>query len=152
MPRTIKKYANRRLYDTTASSHVTLEGIRKLVAAGEEVRIIDDTSGEDVTRAILLQVISDEEQKGRPILSAAMLQQIIRFYGNPMQDFMGKYLEQSMEVFMKQQQAMQEQFKDMMSANPLTGMQNTGPFSAEALQEMQKSFMETWMPGSKKKS
>ena len=86
MPRTIKKYANRRLYDTEASRHVTLDGIRQLVAGGEDVMVIDDTSGQDITRSILLQVISEQEQGGRPILSAEMLKQIIRFYGNPMQE------------------------------------------------------------------
>lgn len=151
MPRTIKKYANRRLYDTTASSHVTLEGIRKLLASGEDVEIIDDTNGEDVTRAVLLQVMTDEEQKGRPILSAAMLTQIIRFYGNPMQDFMGKHLEQSMNVFMKQQETMQEQFQNMMSANPFANMQNTGAFNTDMLKEMQQAFLDGLTPGSKKK-
>mgnify|MGYP003400354821 CR=1 FL=1 len=88
MPRTIKKYANRRLYDTEASRHVTLDGIRQLVAGGEDVVVIDDTTGQDITRSILLQVIAEQEQGGRPILSAGMLRHIIRFYGNPMQEFM----------------------------------------------------------------
>ena len=70
MPRTVKKYANRRLYDTEASRHVTLDGIRQLVAGGEDVVVIDDTTGEDITRSILLQVIAEQEQGGRPILSA----------------------------------------------------------------------------------
>ena len=85
MPRTIKKYANRRLYDTTASRHVTLQDILKLVASGEEITVVDDTSGDDITRNILLQILAEQEQGGRPILSTEMLMQIIRFYGNPMQ-------------------------------------------------------------------
>ena len=88
MPRTIKKYANRRLYDTQASQHVTLEGIRALVAGGEDIVVIDDTTDEDITRNILLQVVSEQEQGGRPILSTEMLKYLIRFYGNPMQDFL----------------------------------------------------------------
>jgi polyhydroxyalkanoate synthesis repressor PhaR len=100
MPRTVKKYANRRLYDTEASRHVTLDGIRQLVAGGEDVVVIDDTTGEDITRSILLQVIAEQEQGGRPILSVEMLRHIIRFYGNPLQELMGGYLERSLDVFM----------------------------------------------------
>ena len=114
MPRTIKKYANRRLYDTEASRHVTLDGIRQLVAGGEDVMVIDDTTGQDITRSILLQVISEQEQGGRPILSADMLKHIIRFYGNPLQELMGGYLERSVEMFMNQQKTLQDQIQKTM--------------------------------------
>ena len=119
MPRTVKKYANRRLYDTEASRHVTLDGIRQLVAGGEDVVVIDDTTGEDITRSILLQVIAEQEQGGRPILSAEMLRHIIRFYGNPLQELMGGYLERSLDVFMKQQKGLQDQIQKSMGALPL---------------------------------
>jgi polyhydroxyalkanoate synthesis repressor PhaR len=109
MPRTVKKYANRRLYDTHASRHVTLDGIRRLVAEGEDVVVIDDTTGRDITRSILLQVIAEQEQGGPPILSAGTLRCLIRSYGNPQQEFIARHLERSVEAFLSQQKGMPEQ-------------------------------------------
>ena len=146
MPRTIKKYANRRLYDTEASRHVTLDGIRQLVAGGEDVMVIDDTSGQDITRSILLQVISEQEQGGRPILSAEMLKQIIRFYGNPMQEMMGSYLDRSVQVFMTQQKALQEQIQQTMGMTPLGSMQNLAQKNMEAWAQLQRSFLDAMTP------
>lgn len=146
MPRTIKKYANRRLYDTEASRHVTLDGIRELVAGGEDVVVVDDTSGQDITRSILLQVISEQEQGGRPILSAEMLKQIIRFYGNPMQELMGGYLERSVQVFMNQQKVLQEQIQKTMGMTPLGSMQNLAQKNLETWAQLQKSFMDAMTP------
>ena len=151
MPRTIKKYANRRLYDTKASQHVTLEGIKKLIVEGEDVEIIDDTSGNDITRNILLQVIADQEQGGRPILSTPMLKHLIRFYGNPMQEFMGQYLEQALEAFMSQQQALEGQFRDAMSQTPFGVMQSMAAKNMEVWTEMQKTFLESLTSGGSKK-
>ena len=88
--RVIRKYANRRLYDATASRHVTLEDLRRLIAAGERVQVIDDRTGEDLTRAVLLQIISEQEQFGSPVLSVQLLEGIIRFYGNPVQDMLSR--------------------------------------------------------------
>lgn len=156
MPRTVKKYANRRLYDTEASRHVTLDGIRQLVAGGEDVVVIDDTTGEDITRSILLQVISEQEQGGRPILSAEMLRHIIRFYGNPLQELMGGYLERSLDVFMKQQKGLQDQIQKSMGAlplgmtpphlSPLGSMQDMAAKNIEAWTQMQKTFLDMMMP------
>ena len=155
MPRTVKKYANRRLYDTEASRHVTLDGIRQLVAGGEDVVVIDDTTGEDITRSILLQVISEQEQGGRPILSAEMLRHIIRFYGNPLQELMGGYLERSLDVFMKQQKSLQDQIQKSMGAlplgmtpphlSPLGSMQDMAAKNIEAWTRMQKTFLDMMM-------
>ena len=105
MPRAIKKYANRRLYDTTASRHVTLDGIRQLVAAGEDIRVIDDTSGNDITRCVLLQVVTEMEQGGQPLLPAALLRQLIRCHGQPGQDELVGYLERSIAAFQARQPA-----------------------------------------------
>lgn len=99
MPRTIKKYANRRLYDTTASRHVTLDGIRQLVAGGEDIRVIDDTSGNDITRCVLLQVVTEMEQGGNPLLPAALLRQLIRCHGQPGQDQLAGHLQQGIAAF-----------------------------------------------------
>ena len=146
MPRTIKKYANRRLYDTEASRHVTLDGIRQLVASGEDVVVIDDTTGQDITRNILLQVISEQEQGGRPILSAAMLKHIIRFYGNPLQELMGGYLERSVEIFMNQQKTLQDQIQKTMGMTPFGTMQSLAQKNLEAWGQLQKSFLDMLTP------
>jgi len=151
MPRTIKKYANRRLYDTEASRHVTLDGIRQLVAGGEDIEVIDDTNNEDITRNILLQVVSDQEQGGRPILSTEMLKILIRFYGNPMQDFLTQYLEQSVETFLSQQHSMQEQFQATLANAPMAGIQNLATQNLEAWNKLQSSFLESLGATPKKK-
>lgn len=135
-PYLIKKYANRRLYDTVASRHVTLEGIRDLIVNGHDVKIIDDTSGEDITRALLLQVIAEQEQNGRPILDATFLTRIIRLYGNPMQDFMGEYLLKSFDAFMSQQKQFQEQMRAAMAATPFTTFQDMANSTLKAWQSM----------------
>lgn len=148
MPRAIKKYANRRLYDTEASRHVTLDGIRQLVAGGEDVVVIDDTTGQDITRNILLQVISEQEQGGRPILSADMLKHIIRFYGNPLQELMGGYLERSVEMFMNQQKTLQDQIQKTMGMTPFGTMQTLAQKNLEAWGQLQKSFLDMLTPRS----
>ena len=103
--RVIKKYANRRLYDSTGSRHVTLEDIRKMIVGGEKVRIVDDKSGEDLTRAVLLQVIAEQEQFGTPVLSTELLEAIIRFYGNPVQEMLTRYMEHSVGALLRQQRS-----------------------------------------------
>ena len=90
--RLIKKYANRRLYDASQSRHVTLEDIREFIMHGEKITVVEDKSGEDITRLILLQVIAEQEQFGKPILSTQLLESIIRYYGNGMHEFMSRYL------------------------------------------------------------
>ena len=116
--RLIKKYANRRLYDASISKHVTLEDIRDLIVRGEKIRVVEDKSGEDITRLILLQVIAEQEQFGKPILTTQLLESIIRYYGGPMQDFMAGYLEQSVAAFMQQQENVQQQISQMLTTAP----------------------------------
>jgi polyhydroxyalkanoate synthesis repressor PhaR len=105
--RLIKKYANRRLYDAAQSRHITIDDIRNMVIAGTRIKVIEDKSNEDITRLVLLQVIADQEQFGRPILSTSLLESMIRFYGNSMQGLFSSYLEKSVETFMRQQELMQ---------------------------------------------
>jgi polyhydroxyalkanoate synthesis repressor PhaR len=104
--RVIRKYANRRLYDASQSRHITLVDIRNLVVAGVRVKVIEDKTNEDITRLILLQVIADQEQFGRPILSTALLETLIRFYGNSLQTFLSAYLEKSVETFVHEQEGL----------------------------------------------
>jgi polyhydroxyalkanoate synthesis repressor PhaR len=101
--RTLKKYPNRRLYDTRTSSYITLADVKKMVLAGEEFDVRDAKSGEDLTRSILLQIILEEESGGVPMFSTPMLAQIIRFYGHSMQGVMGAMLEKNLQTFIEMQ-------------------------------------------------
>ena len=105
--RLIKKYANRRLYDAAQSRHITIDDIRNMVIAGTRIKVIEVKSNEDITRLVLLQVIADQEQFGRPILSTSLLESMIRFYGNSMQGMFSAYLEKSVETFIRQQELLQ---------------------------------------------
>ncbi|MFM1989636.1 MAG: hypothetical protein RJA99_2593 [Pseudomonadota bacterium] len=109
--RLIKKYPNRRLYDTQTSAYITLADVKQLVLDTEDFKVIDAKSEEDLTRSILLQIILEEEASGAPLFSSQMLSQIIRFYGHAMQGMMGAYLEKSMVAFVEIQQKFQEQSK-----------------------------------------
>jgi polyhydroxyalkanoate synthesis repressor PhaR len=109
--RLIKKYPNRRLYDTQTSAYITLADVKQLVLENEEFRVIDAKSEEDLTRSILLQIILEEEASGAPLFSSQMLSQIIRFYGHAMQGMMGAYLEKTMQAFIEIQGKVQEQSK-----------------------------------------
>jgi polyhydroxyalkanoate synthesis repressor PhaR len=104
--RLIRKYSNRRLYDTAGSRHVTLDDLRQLIVSGEKIKVIDDKSGEDLTRSVLLQIIAEQEQDGSPVLGAELLEMIIRFYGGPMQALLSRYLEQAFTTMLRQQEAM----------------------------------------------
>ncbi len=107
--RLIRKYANRRLYDTTASRHVTLDDLRQVIVAGERIRVVDEKSGEDLTRSVLLQIIAEQEQFGMPVLSSELLEMIIRFYGSPMQAMLSRYLGEAFGSISRQQEAMQSE-------------------------------------------
>ncbi len=122
--RAIRKYANRRLYDTSESRYVTLEDIRQLIIDQENFYVEDSKSGEDLTRNILLQIITEQENqggedRGRPMFSNKVLQQLIRFYGDSMQSSMSGYLEQSISTFMEQQKLLREQMQQAIKANPM---------------------------------
>ncbi len=106
--RTIKKYPNRRLYDTQTSTYVTLAEIKKMVMAVSPVVVVDAKTGEDLTRSILLQIILEEESAGVPMFSEAVLSNIIRFYGHAMQGHMGSYLESHVQSFMDWQSKLGE--------------------------------------------
>ena len=116
--RVIKKYPNRRLYDTEISSYITLEDVRQLICDGESFEVIDAKSGEDLTRTVLLQIIAEHEERGTPIFSTELLTQIIRFYGDALQGFMGNYLERSMQLFLDQQNQFRSQLTNLMGQTP----------------------------------
>lgn len=111
--RVIKKYPNRRLYDTSTSTYVTLAEVKQLVMQGESVVVRDAKTSEDLTRSILLQIILEEETGGVPMFSSAALSQIIRFYGHSLQGVMGSYLEKNIQAFMEIQGRMAEQSQNL---------------------------------------
>ncbi len=143
--RVIRKYANRRLYDATASRHVTLEDLRRLIAAGERVQVVDDRTGEDLTRAVLLQIISEQEQFGTPVLTVQLLEGIIRFYGNPVQDMLSRYLEQSLGTVMQQQRSVQAQMAKAMEG-PLAPLAELTRQNMEMWSRMQASMLSALNP------
>jgi polyhydroxyalkanoate synthesis repressor PhaR len=144
----IKKYANRRLYDAASSRHVTLDDLKRLIVEGKKIRVVDDKSGEDITRSVLLQIIAEQEHFGRPILSVPVLEALIRFYGNAMQEYMTRYLEQSVENFVQQQQAAQAQLTRMMSGTPLASVADLTRQNLESWAKLQESMLSALDPRS----
>ena len=113
-PRIIKKYPNRRLYDTDISSYITLEDVRQLIVDGEEIEVRDAKTGEDLSRSVLLQIIAEHEERGQPMFSTQLLSQVIRMYGDSLQGFMGSYLERSMQLFTDQQHQFRSQLNNLL--------------------------------------
>jgi len=143
--RLIKKYPNRRLYDTKTSSYITLADVKELVLKTEEFQVVDAKSGDDLTRSILLQIILEEEGGSMPMLTSDLLSQMIRFYGNAMQGMMGKYLETNITSFTDMQTKLQDQVRSLygdnngMSKDLWTQFLN---FQGPAMQSMMGTYME----------
>jgi polyhydroxyalkanoate synthesis repressor PhaR len=143
--RLIRRYANRRLYDAAGSRHVTLDDIRKMIGAGERVKVLEDKSGEDITRATLLQIIANQDQFGTPVLSTQLLEALIRFYGNPVQEMLSKYLEQSIGGLLRQQQAMRAEMAKVLDS-PLAPMADLARQNMEMWAKMQASMLSAFTP------
>ncbi len=116
--RHIRKYANRRLYDLQRSRYINRDDLRALIAEGETIQVTDDVSGEDITRSLLLQLLSEQELGGRPVLSDAVLTELIRYYEHPMQPLLGAVLQRSIEAFIEQRQGLQGQMQKMLDSIP----------------------------------
>jgi polyhydroxyalkanoate synthesis repressor PhaR len=138
--RIIKKYPNRRLYDTEISSYITIEDVRQLIVDGEDFEVRDAKSGDDLTRQVLLQIIAEHESDGEPVLSTQLLSQIIRFYGDSLQGFMGNYLERSMQIFLDQQQQFRTQIGGLLGQTPWTMMNQLTERNLAMWQEFQKNM------------
>jgi polyhydroxyalkanoate synthesis repressor PhaR len=123
-PRIIKKYPNRRLYDTVESRYITLADVRRLVLEKVDFVVIDKKSQDDITRTILLQVIAEQEHHGEPVMSRDFLSQVIRSYGGMMPAFVGSYLEQSLKLFMTQQQQVRDKVRDVVGIDPVGAVAN----------------------------
>ncbi len=125
--RLIKKYPNRRLYDTAESKYVALDDIKRLVLDDVPLNVVDAKTGENITRSILLQIIVEQEERGQPILTTELMEMIIRFYGDALQALMATFLERSVDSFIAQQEALHQQVADLMEQTPLAVLRRIWP-------------------------
>ena len=137
--RVIKKYPNRRLYDTEKSSYITLAEVHKIIKSGKDFKVVDADSGEDITRSILVQIIIDQENGETPIFTTDMLTKFIRFYDDAAQNLFGEFLEKNMQMFTEQQKQMMGGLID----NPVTRIvQETTERNLLFWQDMQQKFLD----------
>ena len=140
----IKKYANRRLYNTASSSYITLDDLAKMVRENVDFAVYDAKSGDDITHSILTQIIMDEEANGEQMLPVSFLRQLISMYGNSMQAMMPSYLEASMANFRDNQAKIREAWEKGMQSNPLAALHETN-------MAMMRAAAQTFIPGAKAK-
>jgi polyhydroxyalkanoate synthesis repressor PhaR len=139
--RVIKKYPNRRLYDTTESKYITLDDVRKLVLEDVDFTVIDKKSGDDITRSILLQIILEQEDGGEPIFTTDMLQHLISFYGNSVQRLATDFLDRSVGMIKEQQDVIQSQLsRTMMGSDAMKPLTDLTQRNMELWQKMQEDF------------
>jgi len=141
--RELKKYPNRRLYDLEESQYVTVDDVRKFILKGENIHVTDSTDGHDITRQILLQILSEQEAEGHePVLTNRVIEQVIRFYGDNVGSVVSRYIEQSILTFLEHQDQLRRRMKEMNDLNPFNFMR----------QAMERTFTEpkrNSTPGSK---
>ncbi|MEM6908829.1 MAG: polyhydroxyalkanoate synthesis repressor PhaR [Pseudomonadota bacterium] len=137
---TIKKYANRRLYNTSSSSYITLEDLAAMVRDNVDFQVLDAKSGDDITHSILTQIIMDEEANGGQMLPVSFLRQLISMYGNSMQAMMPSYLEASMDNFRANQSKIREAFEKGLTTGPLAAIHETN-------MAMMRAAADTFLPG-----
>ena len=143
--RLIKKYPNRRLYDTKTSSYITLADVKQMVLKNEDFQVLDAKTSEDLSRQILLQIILEEESGGMPLFSSDLLSQLIRSYGNAMQGMMGGYLERNIRAFQDIQKALQDQSQRMYGDNSRASQELWAQFmnlQGPAMQSLMQAYME----------
>ena len=146
----IKKYANRRLYNTSKSCYVTLEHLAEMVREGEDFVVRDAKSDEDITRSVLTQIIFEEEAKGQNMLPTNFLRQLIRLYGDTLQGFVPSYLEASMETFAHNQEKMREQVRAAMGGNPaLANFENMARTNMDWFENAMRMFTPFGVPNGK---
>ena len=144
-PRTIKKYPNRRLYDTAISKYITLEDVRRLVLEEQPFCVVDAKTQEDISRSILLQIILEREQDGSPIFSQQMLSQMIRFYGDSMQGMLASYLEGSMKMFEEHQGRLRDHVNGSMTDATTSVMRELTEKNLGLWQDVQRGFVNATM-------
>lgn len=146
-PRVIKKYPNRRLYDTVESRYITLGDIRRLVVERIDFVVIDKKTQADITRAILLQVIAEQEHAGEPVMSRDFLSQVIRTYGGQMQGVVGSYLEQSLKLFNSQQREMRDRVRSVVGVDPVEAVAQVAQKNYQRWRAVQDEIFRTLLGG-----
>jgi polyhydroxyalkanoate synthesis repressor PhaR len=149
-PRVIKKYPNRRLYDTVQSKYITLSDIRSLVLERIEFVVIDKKSQEDITRSILLQVIADQEHAGEPLMSQDFLSQVIRSYGGAMQNVVGSYLEQSLKLLSSEQPQIRDRLRNSMGSDAYDAISSLTQKNIERWRSVQDDIFKAMCGGAKR--
>jgi polyhydroxyalkanoate synthesis repressor PhaR len=140
-PRLIKKYPNRRLYDTVESRYIKLGDVERLVRQGTEIKVIDSQSGEDITRSILIQIITEQEIGGEPLFTTEMLTRFIRFYDEAVHGTFSAYLDQSLRFFAEQQRRFEGQLEDVFGSAPVGNMAQLTRQNLAFWQDLQESFL-----------
>ena len=139
--RTIKKYPNRRLYDTELSHYITVSDLRQLIVEGAEFMVIDVASGDNITRSVLLQIINEQESHGQPLFTTEILTHRIRLYGGTTQKMFTDYLERSLGLFVEQQQAYQDRLADFLGQTSVGTMSEMARRNLEVWQDVQDNFL-----------
>lgn len=139
-PVVVKKYANRRLYNTASSTYVTLDDLSDMVKEGVDFVVFDAKSGDEITRAVLTQIIFEEESRGQNLLPVQFLRRLIRFYGDSLQSFVPSYLEMSMEAFAKQREQLQDRFSDPWPAGAMEAFQDQARKNMEFFDQAMRMF------------
>jgi polyhydroxyalkanoate synthesis repressor PhaR len=145
MTRIIKKYANRRLYDTDSSCYITLEDLKKLIASGAQIKVLDAGSKKDISREVLLQLVADQESMGRPILNEAILTSLIRFYDHPMQKLASNYLETALGQLQNQRTELSRKMQELMES-PVELAGDLTRQNMEWMYQLQKKFISSLNP------
>jgi len=148
MPRIIKKYANRRLYDSHESRYITLEELKDLIISGQDVQIIDAKSKHDISREVLLQLVAEQESSGTPILNESILTSMIQFYGHPMQKMASNYLELALEQLQSQRGQLSEQMQQAMQS-PADLVKDITRQNLEWMSTLQETFLGAMKPPAK---
>jgi polyhydroxyalkanoate synthesis repressor PhaR len=149
-PVIVKKYANRRLYNTESSSYITLENLADMVREDRDFVVYDAKSGEDITRSVLTQIIVEEEGKGKAMLPTTFLRQLIGFYGNNLQSVVPRYLDQAMSSFARQQENIREAMQKTISPFLPPGMEDVGRKNLEMMERAMTLFTPFYAPGEAK--
>ncbi|MBU6475005.1 MAG: polyhydroxyalkanoate synthesis repressor PhaR [Alphaproteobacteria bacterium] len=144
--RVIKKYPNRRLYDTEKSAYITVADVLKIIRAGEDFQVVDAESGKDITRSVLVQIITEQEAGASPIFTTDMLTRFIRFYDDQSQEIFGEFLDKNLKMFAEQQKRFQDQMGNIIGS-PLQIMQDLTERNLTLWNDMQAQFMRMAMGG-----
>lgn len=149
--RIIKKYPNRRLYDTETSTYITISDVRDMVLNGLEFEVVTANTKENITRSVLLQIIMEQESDGEHLFTSDMLSKFIRFYKDDTRDLFSNYMDKTLTIFLEQQHVIQQKFMDAIASNPIDSMTDLTKQNMELWQEMQQTFLDGVGMGKTKK-